>query len=592
MDTPGEIFVIPFKFNFCNGSRSFVNYASSETFMEALKACCRRLKAQDNQDRNLDLSKRGKPPQPDQNKGIPSPRMSKPFSEPRTSKPFRKSNLKLPSQTGIQPKNGTEFFYHSLMLKVIQIPALFVDSSEFSVKSHEGTFLILIYEKTVTERTPKRRPFKPKDGESMKERQKRQLNLKKQAEEENIDRWRRYALRDSKMRRFTNYWLAMFDIKHLKPFTQLIKDDQFKELKLEVMNQIDTYLKEHEKGGRGGRIEEQFHKMSDNTSWLGTELETEICSEDINSGNSKVSKKKPKLNKAMIQLAKVNKLAPEFKLQQSTINEEQQLKWTSAFYFNKDSPAAWKAKQQKACGIVDHPDQDRDIVPLTGLQEPHVGMSKAHELSFQQHARVAKINKVEFKRVCNMQGLALNDGDDSSLSVIPIGPDLIVDSVSQSSELDKNCSDHDQYLPDLRPVNKQDDGSLKIHYAKAKNNFLRHPNSNLNERRTSQEKPQSIPNLELLQVNPDFINEEELDELEDIMMSSHRLFKRGHALKIQHRYESLKLDYQSFSAQKSLKTGIFADDDTISLNAYADLHSARQEETSRVLISGRTQQQT
>ena len=65
MDTPGEIFVIPFKFNFCNGSRSFVNYASSETFMEALKACCRRLKAQDNQDRNLDLSKRGKPPQPD-----------------------------------------------------------------------------------------------------------------------------------------------------------------------------------------------------------------------------------------------------------------------------------------------------------------------------------------------------------------------------------------------------------------------------------------------------------------------------------------------------------------------------------------------
>lgn len=63
MSTPEEIFVIPFKFNFCNGSRSYVSYTSSETFMEALKTCCRRLKSQDNQNNKLDLASRGKPPQ-------------------------------------------------------------------------------------------------------------------------------------------------------------------------------------------------------------------------------------------------------------------------------------------------------------------------------------------------------------------------------------------------------------------------------------------------------------------------------------------------------------------------------------------------
>lgn len=61
-----------------------------------------------------------------------------------------------------------------------------------------------------------------------------------------------------------------------------------------MIRSVDDYLKEHEKGGRGARVEEYFNKLSDNTSWFETELETEI-----NSG-SRSSQTRKKMNTGLL----------------------------------------------------------------------------------------------------------------------------------------------------------------------------------------------------------------------------------------------------------------------------------------------------
>lgn len=53
------------------------------------------------------------------------------------------------------------------------------------------------------------------------------------------DGTRRHALdslmiRESKMRRFCNFWLILFNVRNIKPFSQLIKAEDMKELKIRV----------------------------------------------------------------------------------------------------------------------------------------------------------------------------------------------------------------------------------------------------------------------------------------------------------------------------------------------------------------------
>ena len=54
---------------------------------------------------------------------------------------------------------GREFYFGNLMFKAVQMPMLWYESSEFGANQHEGTFLVLIYEKAVDERKPKKNPL-------------------------------------------------------------------------------------------------------------------------------------------------------------------------------------------------------------------------------------------------------------------------------------------------------------------------------------------------------------------------------------------------------------------------------------------------
>lgn len=52
-----------------------------------------------------------------------------------------------------EPLHGKEFFFSNVMLKLYQIPMLFMTSSEFKDKAEEGTFIVLVFEKQVKKRS-------------------------------------------------------------------------------------------------------------------------------------------------------------------------------------------------------------------------------------------------------------------------------------------------------------------------------------------------------------------------------------------------------------------------------------------------------
>ena len=58
-------------------------------------------------------------------------------------------------------------------------------------------------------------------------------------------------IRESKMRRFCNFWLILFNVRSLKPFAQFIKQDEFKELKLRITVKVNDLLKAAERDTRG-----------------------------------------------------------------------------------------------------------------------------------------------------------------------------------------------------------------------------------------------------------------------------------------------------------------------------------------------------
>ena len=69
-------------------------------------------------------------------------------------------------------------------------------------------------------------------------------------------------IRESKMRRFCNYWMILFNVRSLKPFTQFIKVEEFKELKLVITAQVNELLKGTEIENRG-RLERCVSKISE-----------------------------------------------------------------------------------------------------------------------------------------------------------------------------------------------------------------------------------------------------------------------------------------------------------------------------------------
>lgn len=49
-------------------------------------------------------------------------------------------------------------------------------------------------------------------------------------------------IRESKMRRFCNFWLILFNVRNLKPFNQFIKLIDLKELKMRLNLRVQDLL--------------------------------------------------------------------------------------------------------------------------------------------------------------------------------------------------------------------------------------------------------------------------------------------------------------------------------------------------------------
>ena len=133
----------------------------------------------------------------------------------------------------LKPFHGEEFFFSNVLMKVYQVPMLFFTSSEFPEKESESTFIVLVFEKIVR----KRRIAHSKPD---KDRIKAKAKLKRKNIKYNDDR---VPIRESKMRRFCNYFMTIFNVRKLNPFVQFIKPNEYKELKVKVLREMEVAFK-------------------------------------------------------------------------------------------------------------------------------------------------------------------------------------------------------------------------------------------------------------------------------------------------------------------------------------------------------------
>jgi len=134
--------------------------------------------------------------------------------------PFKKKATNAASAGGttaskeFELQNGLEFFFSNVMLKCYQVPVLFTQSSEDQQHpDNVGTFILMFFEKAVRKRTYAKTP-------TQKQRVKKTIEQKKI-----MDSSRGRVLedslfhRESKMRRFCNYFVTLFHQKKLNPFS-------------------------------------------------------------------------------------------------------------------------------------------------------------------------------------------------------------------------------------------------------------------------------------------------------------------------------------------------------------------------------------
>ena len=125
---------IMFQYSFTNNTTRWINFASSLLFRERLQQLCRQTKMRDNKDDSVDLHKRGM------------------RHEPFTVCAHMESGRRPLNFEVKEPMHGKEYFFSNVMVKVYQLPMLFGQSSEFGVNDHEGTFIVLVYEKVIKKR--------------------------------------------------------------------------------------------------------------------------------------------------------------------------------------------------------------------------------------------------------------------------------------------------------------------------------------------------------------------------------------------------------------------------------------------------------
>ena len=195
---------------------------------------------------------------------------------------------------------------------------LFMTSSEFLEKEHEGTFIVMIFERTIKKRQP-----------AYSKPQKKKISVAKKAKESSSIRFanENVQIRESKMRRFCNYFLTLFNVRKLNPFVQFIKPLQVKELKEKVMIEMDAYFK--------------------------------------TANNEDGALQRAKTMKQLEKSDMPPDIHPNEKILVSPIKERQALKAQPSI-----SASSSQSRSLKHRSIVSHPDQDADILPPGYKVEP------------------------------------------------------------------------------------------------------------------------------------------------------------------------------------------------------------------------------
>jgi hypothetical protein len=134
------------------------------------------------------------------------------------------------------PNNGRELFFSNILMKIYQVPVMFTANSEEEYSSDQSTFIILFYEKSMRKRTWAK-------SQNQRIRLSRAEEVKKLCLSKKIPRILEDLLpnRDSKMRRFCNYFLTLFNQKKLNPFTQFVNTTTLKNVKSNVRKKMQHF---------------------------------------------------------------------------------------------------------------------------------------------------------------------------------------------------------------------------------------------------------------------------------------------------------------------------------------------------------------
>lgn len=99
------------------------------------------------------------------------------------------------------------------MIKCYQVPVLFTQSSEEQTSDLTGTFVVMFFEKMVRKRTYAKTP-------TQKLRLRKTQEQRRNGDSSRAGRVLEDSLfqRESKMRRFCNYFVTLFNQKRLNPF--------------------------------------------------------------------------------------------------------------------------------------------------------------------------------------------------------------------------------------------------------------------------------------------------------------------------------------------------------------------------------------
>ncbi|CDW87904.1 UNKNOWN [Stylonychia lemnae] len=157
------------------------------------------------------------------------------YEQPYKKKPHQQNN----SQSREELQNGLEFFFSNVMMKCYQVPVLFTQSSEEQTNNDQiGTFVVMFFEKSVRKRT------------YAKTTTQKQRLRKTQDSRKNFDSSKGRILedslfhRESKMRRFCNYFVTLFHQKKLNPFSQFVNGQTLKLIKQRVRDKMNQFTED------------------------------------------------------------------------------------------------------------------------------------------------------------------------------------------------------------------------------------------------------------------------------------------------------------------------------------------------------------